>query len=315
MNSEPVVVGIDIAKAKLDVFVSQADQVKQYDYQPEAVQGLIQELRAVEPALVVLEATGGLERRLVAELAAAQLPVVVVNPRQVRDFAKATGRLAKTDVLDAKVLAAFGLAVKPAIREVPSEELHELIELLARRRQLVEMIVMEKNRLKQAASKGLRKELKAHIAWLEKQQRESDRGLHQAVEQSDVWQAKYDLLAEVKGIGPVASLTFLALLPELGQLDRKRIAALVGVAPYNCDSGTMKGRRRIWGGRGEVRRVLYMATLSSIRGKNPPILELYTRLKLAGKSSKVAIVACMRKLLVILNAMLRDQTHFNAKNA
>ena len=315
MNSEPVVVGIDIAKAKLDVFISQSDQVKQYDYQPEVVQRLIQELLAVEPTLVVLEATGGLERRLVAELAAAQLPVVVVNPRQVRDFAKATGQLAKTDVLDAKVLAAFGLAVKPSVREVPSAERQELMELLARRRQLVEMIVTEGNRLKQATGKGVRKELKAHIAWLEKRLRESDRGLHEAIEQSDIWQAKYDLLCEVKGIGPVTSLTFLALLPELGHLDRKQIAALVGVAPYNCDSGTMKGRRRIWGGRSEVRSVLYMSVLSGIRAKNPPIFELYTRLKLAGKKSKVAIVACMRKLLVILNAMLRDQTHFDANKA
>jgi transposase len=177
------------------------------------------------------------------------------------------------------------------------------------------MLAAEKMRLKQATGKTLRRDLKAHIEWLEKRVRNSDEGLRQAVEDSPVWQAKYDLLSEVKGIGPVAGMTLLALLPELGQLDRKRIAALVGIAPFNCDSGTLRGRRRIWGGRSEVRRVLYMATLGAIRGRNPALMEMYQRLKAAGKPGKVVIVACMRKLLVVLNAMLRDQTHFQVKSA
>jgi len=308
-----VVVGIDIAKAYLDVYLDTTDQLKRYSNTPSDREHLVVMLREQQPTLIVLEATGGLERLLVAELLAAALPVVVVNPRQVRDFAKATGRLAKTDALDARVLAAFGVAVKPALRPLPDETSIELAELLTRRRQLVDMLAAEKMRLKQATGKTLRRDLKAHVEWLEKRVRNSDEGLRQAVENSPVWQAKYDLLSEVKGIGPVTSMTLLALLPELGQLDRKRIAALVGIAPFNCDSGTLRGRRRIWGGRAEVRRVLYMATLGAIRGQNPPILELYNRLKAAGKQSKVAIVACMRKLLVILNAMMRDQAHFQVK--
>jgi transposase len=309
------VVGIDIAKARLDVYVSTTDQYEQYSNTPADRGRLLVVLQEQQPTLIVLEATGGLERLLVAELAAANLPVVVVNPRQVRDFAKATGRLAKTDALDARVLAAFGLAVKPVLRPLPDEASLELAELLTRRRQLVDMLAAEKIRLKQATGKTLRRDLKAHIEWLEKRVRTSDDGLRQAVEDSPVWQAKYDLLSEVKGIGPVAGMTLLALLPELGQLDRKRIAALVGIAPFNCDSGTLRGRRRIWGGRSEVRRVLYMATLGAIRGRNPALMEMYQRLKAAGKPGKVVIVACMRKLLVVLNAMLRDQTHFQVKSA
>lgn len=310
-----VVVGIDIAKACLDVYLGTTDQLERYSNTPADRERLVAVLHEQRPTLIVLEATGGLERLLVAELAAANLPVVVVNPRQVRDFAKATGRLAKTDALDARVLAAFGVAVKPALRPLPDEASLELAELLTRRRQLVDMLAAEKIRLKQATGKTLRRDLKAHIEWLEKRVRNSDDGLRQAVEDSPVWQAKYDLLSEVKGIGPVASMTLLALLPELGQLDRKRIAALVGIAPFNCDSGTLRGRRRIWGGRAEVRRVLYMATLGAIRGQNPAIVAMYKRLKAAGKPGKVAIVACMRKLLVILNAMLRDQAHFQVKSA
>jgi transposase len=314
MQAEAVV-GIDIAKAHLDVYISALDQIERYTNTSTERERLVNVLRAQQPTLIVLEATGGLERLLVAELVAAALPVVVVNPRQVRDFAKATGRLAKTDALDARVLAAFGVAVKPALRPLPDEASLELAELLMRRRQLVDMLAAEKMRLQQATGKTLRRDLKAHIEWLQKRVRNSDDGLRQAVEDSPAWQAKYDLLSEVKGIGPVAGMTLLALLPELGQLDRKRIAALVGIAPFNCDSGTLRGRRRIWGGRAEVRRVLYMATLGAIRGRNPAIMEMYQRLKAAGKPGKVVIVACMRKLLVVLNAMLRDQAHFHVKSA
>jgi len=314
MQAEAVV-GIDIAKAHLDVYVGATGQLERYSNTSADRERLVAVLHEQHPTLIVLEATGGLERLLTAELTAAALPVVVVNPRQVRDFAKATGLLAKTDALDAKVLAAFGVAVKPALRPLPDAASLELAELLTRRRQLVDMLAAEKMRLPQATGKPLRRDLKAHIEWLEKRVRNSDDGLRQAIEDSPVWQAKYDLLGEMKGIGPVTRVTLLALLPELGQLGRKGVAALVGVAPFNCDSGTLRGRRRIWGGRAEVRRVLYMATLGAIRGKNPPILAMYRRLKAAGKPSKVAIVACMRKLLVILNAMLRDQTHFHVESA
>lgn len=314
MQAETVV-GIDIAKMHLDVYLGATGQLERYSNTATDRERLVAVLLEQRPSLIVLEATGGLERLLTAELTAAALPVVVVNPRQVRDFARATGLLAKTDALDAKLLVAFGIAVRPTLRPLPDAASLELTELLTRRRQLVDMLAAEKMRLHQATGKTLRRDVKAHIAWLEKRVRNSDDGLRQAIEASPAWQAKYDLLAEMKGVGAVTCITLLALLPELGQMGRKGVAALVGVAPFNCDSGTLRGRRRIWGGRAEVRRVLYMATLGAIRGKNPPILAMYQRLKAAGKPSKVAIVACMRKLLVILNAMLRDQAHFQVKNA
>lgn len=315
MTDEFVCVGIDVSKARLDVSVSTESSVRQYLYTCAGLQELIGQLVELHPDLLVLEATGGLERWLVAELVAAQLPVAVVNPRQVRDFARASGRLAKTDALDARVLAAFGRAVRPALRVLPDEATQELAERVARRRQLVEMLVAEKLRSRQAVGKLTRREIKKHVEWLERQLRASDGGLKQAVESSPAWQVNYDLLSGVKGVGPTTCITLLALLPELGRLDRKQIAALVGVAPFNRDSGALRGRRRIWGGRAAVRQVLYMATLAAIRSKNVVLSEFYRRLKSSGKQSKVAIVACMRKLLTILNAMVRDQAPFELQRA
>ncbi len=304
-------VGVDVSKARLDVFISGDEQALVYANTMEGLEALIARLRQVMPTLVVLEATGGLERALVAALMAAQIPLVVVNPRQVRDFAKATGRLAKTDALDARVLALFGAAVRPTPRPLVDEAAHALADQLARRRQLVEMLVMEKTRLKQAIDAPVRKDIKAHIEWLKQRLNASESGLRQAVENSPAWQAKHDLLAGVQGVGEITALTLIAGLPELGELNRKQIAALVGVAPLNRDSGTLRGRRTIWGGRAPIRAVLYMATLSAVRF-NPVLRTFYQRLRTAGKAKKVALVASMRKLLTILNAMLRDRQAWKA---
>jgi transposase len=312
--TQEIFVGIDVSKARLDVCVSSEQAVWSVSNDDAGIDTLVQRLAAVSPALVVLEATGSLQRLLVARLLAGGLPLAVVNPRQVRDFAKSLGQLAKTDALDARVLSRFGAAVRPAQREMPDAAAQDFADQLARRRQLVEMLVVEKVRLKQSHNREVRRDLKEHIEWLEKQLRASDAGLHQSVERSPAWQAKRDLLQEVAGVGRVTVLTLLAELPELGQLDRKQIAALVGVAPLNRDSGTLRGRRTVWGGRAQVRRTLYMATLTAVRYN--PILQLfYERLRAAGKPVKVALVACMRKLLTILNAMLRDKAVFDPKRA
>lgn len=299
------VVGVDVCKVRLDVFCSADEGVHVFDNDPAGHAALVKLLQAQGADLVVLEATGGLERAFVGQLLIAGLPVAVVNPRQVRDFAKALGRLAKTDTLDARVLAAFGEAVKPRVRRLDEEDTQALADALTRRRQLVEMRTMEKARLAQAGPASVRKSIKAHIQWLDNQLRTTDSGLRKAVEQSEAWLAKCDLLSEVKGIGTVTSMSLTAWLPELGTINRKQIAALVGVAPLNHDSGAYRGRRRVWGGRAAVRAVLYMATLSAIR-HNPTITTFHQRLRAAGKPKKVAIVACMRKLLTILNAMVRD---------
>jgi transposase len=266
-------------------------------------------MRKIQPALIVLEATGGVEREVTRALASAELPVVVVNPRQVRDFAKATGQLAKTDRIDALVLARFAESVRPALRPLPDEITLELRALIARRRQITEMIVAEKNRLS-GASKSVRKRIDAHIHWLEAELDRADKDLDQSIRQSPICQENEDILRSVPSIGPVISRTLLAELPELGQLNRKQIAALVGIAPFNCDSGMLRGRRSIWGGRATVRAALYMAALVASR-RNPIIKTFYTRLKEAGKASKVALVACMRKLLTILNSMIKHKTRWS----
>ena len=263
-------------------------------------------LQALTPALVVLEATGGLELELVGALAAAALPVVVVNPRQVRDFARATGRLAKTDALDAAVLAHFGEAVRPPLRALRDAESLALKALLGRRQQLVTMLVAERNR-RGAAVAAVRPRIEAHIAWLEQERSELEDELRQTLQRSPVWRERDQLLRSVPGVGEQLSLTLLAELPELGRLNRRAIAALVGVAPFNRDSGRMRGRRTIWGGRARVRAMLYMGALSASR-HNPVIRDCYQRLLAAGKPKKVALTACMRKLLVILNAMLKHHT-------
>ena len=252
---------------------------------------------------MLLEATGGLELPLVAALAAAAVPVVVVNPRQVRDFARATGTLAKTDALDAEVLAHFADVVRPDVRPLKDAETQVLNSLTARRHQVMTMLVSEKNRLGTAIG-AVSPRIEAHIAWLEQDLSDFDTGLRQTLRRSPVWREKDDLLRTVPGVGEQLSPTLLANLPELGTLNRRQIAALVGVAPYNRDSGTLRGKRAVWGGRSRVRAVLYMGALVASR-HNPAIRDFYQRLLAAGKPKKVALVACMRKLLVILNAMLK----------
>jgi transposase len=305
MVDHPVYVGIDVAKATLDVAVAPTAERWTLAYTEREMAGLVTRLTALAPALVVLEATGGLEGPLVGALAAAGLPVVVVNPRQIRDFAKATGTLAKTDALDAAVLAHFAAAVRPTPRPLPDAATQTLAALVTRRRQLVEMLTAERNRLG-SAPRTLRAEIQAHITWLKRRLARLDTDLGQAIRTSPAWRVQDDLLRSVPGVGPVLAATLLASLPELGRLDRKAIAALVGVAPLNRDSGTLRGRRRVWGGRAAVRAVLYMGTLVAVR-HNPVLRAFYQRLRAVGKLPKVALTACMRKLLTILNAMLKHQ--------
>ena len=266
-----------------------------------AIATLVDQLRVRHPTLIVLEATGGLEIPLTSALATAGLPVVVVNPRQVRDFAKASGQLAETDTLDAQVLAQFAEVMRPQPRPLPDADTRALAALLVRRRQLVEMLGAEKSRLLSAPT-SIRKSLRAHIAWLERELEHTDRGLADAIRQSPVWREKDELLRSVPGVGPVLTSTLLANLPELGTLTHKQIAALVGVAPLSRDSGRLRGRRTVWGGRAQVRAVLYMSAVVAARF-NPVIRTFYQRLHQAGKANKVALTACMRKLLTILNAM------------
>ena len=303
MEGEARFVGIDVSKAQLDVAVRPTGKRWTLPYDQTGIEGLIPQIVDLEPALVLLEATGGLELPLVAALAAAALPVVVVNPRQVRDFAKATGTLAKTDTLDAGVLAHFADAVRPEVRPLKDAETQVLNSLTARRRQVMTMLVSEKNRLG-AAIGAVSPRIEAHIAWLEQELSDLDKGLCQTLRRSPVWREKDDLLRTVPGVGEQISLTLLANLPELGTLNRRQIAALVGVAPYNRDSGALRGKRAVWGGRSRVRAVLYMGALVASR-HNPAIRDFYQRLLAAGKPKKVALVASMRKLLVILNGMLK----------
>ena len=303
MEGEARFVGIDVSKAQLDVAVRPTGKRWTLPYDQTGIEGLIPQIVDLEPALVLLEATGGLELPLVAALAAAALPVVVVNPRQVRDFAKATGTLAKTDTLDAGVLAHFADAVRPEVRPLKDAETQVLNSLTARRHQVMTMLVSEKNRLGTAIG-AVSPRIEAHIAWLEQELNDLDKGLRQTLRRSPVWREKDDLLRTVPGVGEQISLTLLANLPELGTLNRRQIAALMGVAPYNRDSGTLRGKRAVWGGRSRVRAVLYMGALVASR-HNPAIRDFYQRLLAAGKPKKVALVASMRKLLVILNGMLK----------
>lgn len=309
LEVKPIFVGIDVSKATLDVGVRPAGERESASNDESGIKPLIIRLRELKPVLIVVEATGGLERQLTRALVSAELAVVVVNPRQVRDFAKATGQLAKTDTIDAMVLARFAEAVRPAVRPLPDAALLELQALVGRRRQLTEMIVAERNRLS-AASKTVTKRIDAHIRWLEAELGRADKDLDQSIRQSPVWQENEDLLRSVPGIGPVISRTLVAELPELGKLNRKQIAALVGVAPLNRDSGTLRGRRTIWGGRATVRATLYMAALVASR-RNAVIRAFYQRLREAGKAPKLALVACMRKLLTILNAMIKHRTSWS----
>jgi len=300
-------IGIDVSKQHLEVAVHESDCQFRCANNVNAFGKLIVELIDWRPALVVLEATGGLEIPVVNALHAAGLPVVVVNPRQVRDFAKALGQLAKTDRLDARVLAHFAAAIKPPLRPLKSKEEQELAALTGRRDQLIEMLIDEKNRRASAASDTVRDQIKAHIDWLEECIAELDEQLKALLQSSAPWQAKDDILQSVPGIGPVVSFSIIADLPELGTLNRQQISKLVGVAPLNRDSGQQRGTRHIYGGRAELRRVLYMAALSASR-HNLVIKEFYERLCAKQKPFKVAITACMRKLLSIINVMVRDNT-------
>ena len=306
MESGAVYVGIDVSKRHLDVAVCPTGEVWRASNDEAGISGITERLAACSPALVAMEATGGYETPVAAALGAAGVPVAIVNPRQVRDFAKATGQLAKTDVLDAHVLARFAQRVQPRPRPLAQTQVREMAALVARRRQLLEMLVAERQRLARAMP-PVRPSLTRHIAWLEQTLHEMDGDLGHMVQTSPLWRAQENLLRSVPGVGPRLSVTLLAELPELGTLDRRQIAALVGVAPLNRDSGVFRGRRTVWGGRASVRAALYMATLVATRF-NTVIRAFYHRLVAAGKPKKVALTACMRKLLTILNAMLKQRS-------
>ena len=306
MQTPLVFVGIAVSKVRLDVAVRPSSAPLSVAYDATGITTVLTQLSQWHPTLIVVEATGGLERLLVRALVDAALPVIVVNPRQVRDFAKATGQLAKTDTLDAQVLARFAEVIRPTLRVIPDAQTQELAALLARRRQVLAMQGAEQHRLDRAPDR-VRKRIEAHLRWLHEELARLDADLDDLIQQSPVWRAREELLQSVPGIGPVMSRTVLAELPELGLLNRKQIAALVGVAPFNRDSGRLRGHRTIWGGRASVRRVLYMAALVATRW-NPVIRVFYQRLRAAGKAPKVALVAAMRKLLTILNAMVHAGT-------
>lgn len=307
-------VGADIAKDQVDVHIRPTDERVQCRRDEAGLAGLVARLQQLGPRLVVLEATGGYEIPVAAALASAGVPVAVVNPRQIRDFARATGQLAKTDALDAQIMARFAEVVQPAVRPLPSAAAQALGDLVARRRQLIEMLGAERNRHQQARDPQLQRRIATHVRWLTKALAELDTDLADTIRSSPIWRERDNLLQSVPGIGDVTAYTLLADLPELGRLDRRKIAALVGVAPMNRDSGHWRGRRTIAGGRPAVRSVLYMATLTAVRF-NPVLAHFYQRLTAAGRPKKVALTAAMRKLLTILNAMLRDQRPWQPQSA
>ena len=314
MKSTNVFAGVDVSKGTLDIAFSPDGKSMTVDNNDDGIKELCRLFKKKSPELIVLEATGGLEALAASTLTTKGFSVAVVNPRQVRDFAKATGRLAKTDALDAQVIARFAEAIKPEARPLKAENEQEFSELIARRTQVIQMLVAEKNRLGRTGRKRIRNELKEHIVWLERRLKKTDKDIESAIKESPVWMVKDDLLRSVPGVGKVLSMSLLAKMPELGRLDRKQVAALVGVAPLNRDSGKFRGSRRIWGGRADVRTALYMATLSAVRF-NPVIRDFYTQLKERGKKPKVALTACMRKLIVMLNAMLKNNEPWHYENA
>lgn len=297
-------IGLDISKAYLDIGINPDGEGWRDTNTVDGIERVVEKLKVLQPSLIVLEATGGYEVNVATALALAGLPVAVVNPRQVRDFAKSLGKLAKTDRLDAGVLAHFAQAIRPEARYLPDPQARELQALVNRRKQIIEIRVSEKNRLSTAHAK-IKPSIEKVIEFLTKELEQLDDNIHDQIRRSDIWREKDDLLQSVPGVGKVLSTTLLADLPELGQLNRKKIAALAGLAPYNCDSGLMKGKRAIWGGRAPVRNALYMAALSASR-YNPVIRTFFAHLLKQGKVFKVAITACMRKLLTILNAMIRS---------
>jgi transposase len=299
-------VGIDVAKAVVDVGVLPEEKTWQVARDQDALAQLAKDLSELEPDAIVLEASGGYENQVVAALGAADLPVVVVNPRQVRDFAKAMGVLAKTDRIDALVLARFGEKVQPELRPLKDFQTEKLRELLVRRRQLVEMLTMERNRMQEMPYEDIRKEIEQHVHWLQRRIRRTDKDLDEAIKNTPIWREKEQLLRSVPGVGRVIAITLLAMLPELGQLSRKEIAALVGVAPFARDSGTLRGKRSCWGGRADVRAVLYMGALTAVRSGKCTLATFYERLRARGKPAKVALTACMRKMIIALNAIVRS---------
>jgi transposase len=304
LQNSPVFVGVDVSKARLDVALTNSDKSWSVTNASDGIAQLVERLRELGPALVVMEATGGFEVPAAAALAAAEISIVIANPRQVRDFAKATGQLAKTDAIDAHILALFAERVRPQVRPLPDEDARVLDAIVGRRRQVIDMITAEKNRLGFAVP-TLHKNIEEHITWLERQLEKVDADLDRRIRKSPVWMAKHNLLRDVPGVGPNLARTLIAELPELGRLSNKQIAALVGVAPLARDSGLFRGKRMVWGGRKSVRSALYMSILSATKW-NPVIRVFYQRLRAQGKPPKVAMVACMRKLLTILNAMVRN---------
>jgi transposase len=302
---EGIFVGIDVSKDWLDVAALPSKEKWQYSNDEAGISKLVASLKKLFPVLVVMEPTGGLEAMVAASLTSEGINLAVVNARQVRDYARATGKLAKTDKLDALVMAEFAAVINPPVRQLRDEESEEIKAMVSRRRQILEMLTAEKNRLA-IARKHLKPGILAHIEWLKKEVADLDRDLRQRIESSPIWRVKDNLLQSIPGVGRVLSATLLAELPELGKLNRRQIAALVGVAPFNRDSGTMRGKRSVWGGRASIRAVLYMATLASTRF-NPVIGSFYQRLLSKGKAKKVALVACMRRLLTIMNAILKNQ--------
>jgi transposase len=309
MNSEAYV-GVDVSKDQLDLKALPSNEAQQFSNDDAGIKKLLDWVKKIDPSLIVFESTGGLEMLAVSSLLEKDLPVVVVNPRQIRDFAKATGRLAKTDAIDADTIACFARDIRPPIRPIKDEHTQLLSALSARRRQLVDMLVAEKNRLHTAA-KANKKGIQAHIRWLERSLVDINKDIDKTIKKSPSWREDDKILQSFKGVGPVVSATLLCDLPELGTLNRKKIAALVGVAPMNCDSGRFRGKRRIVGGRSNVRRKLYMAAVASLR-HNPTMKRFYVRLIEAGKPPKLALTACMRKILTILNAMMRKRSHWIA---
>lgn len=313
MSPNDLFIGIDVAKEKLDIATHPPSKVHAYPNDPAGIAKLVRYLKKIKPSLVVLEATGQLEALVVAALHQAEIAVAVANPRQIRDFAKATGKLAKTDTLDAHTIAHFAAAIKPQPEPVPDDITQQIALLMARRRQVDKMITAERNRLARSPQ-FLHQDIHKHIDFLEDQKKRIDENVNQLIQSSPIWQSKEKQLRNVPGVGPVVSRTLLGNLPELGRLNRKQIAALVGVAPLNRDSGTLRGKRMIWGGRSQVRHTLYMAALVAAK-HNPAIKTFYERLLDAGKSHKVALTACMRKLLTILNAMVKNNTQWCDKIA
>jgi transposase len=306
-------VGVDVSSTHLDVGVRPVKETARFENTPEGVKQAVAWVAARTPQLVVMEATGRYELELAYALAGAGIAAAIVNPRQVRDFAKATARLAKTDKVDAHLLAHFAEAVKPQVRALPDEQAQELEALLNRRSQLLDMLGQERNRMPMARP-SQRASIAEHIAWLKKRLEETDKGLTQLIRSTPLWREKEKLYTSVPGVGPVLLAFLIARLPELGTLNRKAIAALVGVAPFARDSGSLKGQRVCWGGRAEVRRALYMGALVG-KQYNPVLKAFYARLLAQGKPKKLALTACMRKLLCILNAMAKSNTPFNPELA